>query len=389
MKNLRVLYINSAPQVSGAEIVLLNLIDALNNYPITPMAVCPRDGPLVKKLREKKVEVKIIHMRQLIRTSNLFRLTTYFSNFLSFSTSLRRTIKQNNIQIIHCNSFSSTLYALIAAKLSKIPLIWHMHDIVKYRLFNKIFIRVAGLGASKIICVSNAVKKNLVGFGINPRKCEVIYNYVDENKFLKGLNSGKFRREFKIKGDIHLVGIIGQIAEWKGQTIFLKAASEIIKDQPTVKFLIVGDIISEFESEYKDKVTNIIEQLNLTNNVILPGFREDIPQIMTDLNIVVHASIKPDPLPTVIIEAMTARKPIVATNVGGVPELVTNGVNGVIVQPQDPHELAKAILRLLKNPEEALMMGERGHEIAEIKFSINENVQKLLDVYQGVIPSDS
>ena len=385
MLRLNILYIIHSCQISGAEIVLINLLNLVKQKNIYPVVVLPQNGKLAKKIRKEKIQVKIVPLPFLVRTYNPLILINYFINYLSFSKSLYKIIKKNQIRIIHANSFRAAFYSLLVAKLLKIPLVWHMHDILDYRLFNKIFIKLTSFGASKIICVSKAVKENLIIFGVNSEKCRVIYNSIDKNKFLNtNVIYGKFRKEFNIPQDAILIGSIGQIAEWKGQEIFLNSISKVLIKYPKVKFTIVGDVISEKEERYKKTLKRFVKKNNLEKVVFFTGFRENISQIITDLNIIVHTSIKPDPLPTVIIEAMALGKPVIATNVGGVHELINHNLNGLIIPPKDPQKLSQAILKMLNNPELIKKMGKEGMIIADKKFGPIQNISKINNIYQNI-----
>jgi len=385
VRKLNVLYINHSSQISGAEVVLINLLNLVKQKNVYPIVILPQNGKLAKKIRKEKIQVEIVPIPFLVRTCNPLILINYFINYFLFSKSFYKIIKKYQIRIIHANSFQAAFYSLLVAKLLKIPLVWHMHDILSYRLFNKIFIKLTSFGVSKIICVSEAVKVNLTIFGVNSEKCKVIYNSINRSEFLNtNVIYGKFRKEYNISQDTILIGIIGQIAEWKGQEIFLNSISKVLIKFSKVKFIIVGDVISEKEEKYKKTLKKFIEKNNLEKVVFFTGFREDISQIITDLNIIVHTSIKPDPLPTIIIEGMALGKPVIATDVGGVRELITPNLNGLIIPPKDSQKLSQAILKMLSNPKLIKKMGKEGMMIADKKFAPIQNIRKINDIYQNI-----
>jgi len=380
---LKILFVNHVSLVSGAEKVLLTLVTSLDRDAVTAVVICPENGPLVKKLTSRDIIVRLIPMSSLVRTCNPLKLLKYLWCSIRFCKLLRHQVKELDIDIIHCNSFTAVLYSLLPAKLSKTPIIWHMHDILQARLSNKIFIRLAAHWTDKIICVSHATKKRLLEFGVDEKKCEVIYNSADQLSSQQQKTQGEFRKEFGIGDNARVVTMIGQIAQWKGQHVFIEAVSKLADRYTHIKYVIAGDILNQTEQLYKQHIHQMTDSLNLNDRIIFTGFRDDVQKIINDSDIIVHASVKPDPLPTVIIEAMSANKPAVATNVGGVPELVVDNETGFLVPPADSEQLAQAISKLLDDPEMANKFGINAETVIKKRFNIKDNLAKLLKVYNS------
>jgi len=246
---------------------------------------------------------------------------------------------------------------------------------------------LAELGANKIICVSNAVKENLISFGVKKEKCRVVYNSIYPPAEQQKRAKGDFHKEFGINIQTKVITMIGQIAEWKGQSILIEAVARLIK-RYDIKSFIVGDVISPSENHYKNTLYKITNDLNLNNHVIFTGFRTDIQTIINASDLIVHASVKPDPLPTVIIEAMNLGKPVVATHVGGVPELIQHNKTGLMVPPHNSEMLAEAISNLLDNPEKAESMGSNAKNVINKKFNPRVNLSKVLNIYYELLSED-
>ena len=384
---INVLFVSHTAQVSGAEKVLLNLLSYFDTNIVKPIVVCPENGTLVEDLRNQNVAVKLIPMPLLIRTFNPGKLLKYCLAFYRYARRFIREIRAAKADIVHCNSFTSTLYSILPAKLTKTPVIWHMHDILQDRLFNKIFIRVTALGADKIICVSDATKNALVKFGVRADKCDVIYNSI-RNSEARHNSLANFRQEIGATGNSKIISMIGQLAEWKGQDVFIDATTKLVRKFSNFKCVIVGDVISPSEERYKKNIFRMVDTLKLSNYIIFTGFRSDVQKIINDSDVIVHASIKPDPLPTAIIEAMNSGKAVVATNVGGVPELVTNYRTGLIVPPNDPVALANAIAKLIAAPEKAAEMGTLAKQVIQRRFNWRSNLRKILQLYNMLSPAE-
>ncbi len=156
-----------------------------------------------------------------------------------------------------------------------------------------------------------------------------------------------------------------------------------MKEIPETKFLIVGEDIDQNKKQ-EIKLRNLAEKLRLTDNIIFTGPRNDIPEIMLSLDIFVLSSLK-EHFGRVIIEAMACGKPVIATNAGGVPEIVKDDYTGILVPPRDSEALARAIIDLSKDKKKVELMGARGRKIAEELFSIKANVKKIEQIYESLL----
>jgi len=220
--------------------------------------------------------------------------------------------------------------------------------------------------------------------GVNPEKIVVNCCGINLRKYNPtSTNRGKIREEFNISEDTPLIGIIGQLTPWKGHREFLKAASIVIRKYPSAKFLIVGESIFE-ERNYKLELQELVNTLALSAKVIFSGFREDVPDIMASLSILVNASCS-EPFGLTIIEAMAIGKPVVATNAGGVREIINDGVDGILVPPKDPEKLAQAILRILDEPMRGKEMGEAGLKSVTERFSLERFTQETQRIYNQLL----
>ena len=156
----------------------MNLIDELPAYGIRPIVVCAAGSDLQTYYERKNVETHSTSMPWFTRQSGPLTWFIYGYSLLSFAFFLRRLVRKSRASLIHANGFIAALYAAIPAKLFRIPFIWHMHDILETGWFNTFFIRLAGRNADRIICVSEAVKARLVQFGVDVKKCRVLYNFI-------------------------------------------------------------------------------------------------------------------------------------------------------------------------------------------------------------------
>ncbi len=372
MKVHNILYTSlSGQMLGGGQRSLLLLLERLNRKKFKPFLVCPSKGGLVEKAEKQGVETRIIKMGR-IKNPNVFSTAATVIK-------LKKFIKDKNIDLIHTDSPRQAFYAGRAARSTGMPLIWHVRvSTPEKKSFEKFLFN----RAHKVIAVSKAANQRFQGFESAQEKVVVIYNGVDLTEFNPQPPDSQVREEFEIEKDWILIGTLGQLIPGKGQDIFLKAAAQVVKQTPKVKFMIVGDGIKA----YKQKLEDLSKDLGLSQNVVFTGFREDIPRIMNLLDITVLPSTTHlEGLSRVIIEAMASAKPVIATNSGGNPEAVLNGTTGILVPPEDSHSLAESILDLIRDEIKRNRMGEAGRKRAEKLFSIEKNISRIEKLYEELL----
>jgi glycosyltransferase involved in cell wall biosynthesis len=194
------------------------------------------------------------------------------------------------------------------------------------------------------------------------------------------------REEWGIPADVPLAGMVGRLVDWKGPDYFLRAAALVAEDLEEARFMLVGDALFG-ERAYVEELKALVRELGIEERVVFTGFREDVEDVMGCLDLVVHASVLPDPLPTVLIEALGMGLPVVATEGGGVREIVENGECGLVVPPRDVGAMAEAMKTLLRDGELAARMGEEGRRKVQATFDpevtsreLQEELLRLLEV---------
>jgi glycosyltransferase involved in cell wall biosynthesis len=211
-----------------------------------------------------------------------------------------------------------------------------------------------------------------------PEKIISIPTGTDLNRFNPDRVKGNIREELGIDQDTPLVGSISIIRTEKGYPYFLEAAQEILKVKPEARFLIVG-----YEPK-GDTLAQEVRRQGLDDRVFMPGLREDIPDILARLDVFVLCSLR-EAFGQAIAQALAMERPVVATNVGGIPELIKNNQTGLLVPPADSKALAKAILELLENRKKALKLGKNGRRLIEEKFSQKAMIDKIEVLYQELL----
>ncbi|HDH51780.1 MAG TPA: glycosyltransferase family 1 protein [Nitrospirae bacterium] len=305
---------------------------------------------------------------------------------------LYRLIRKEKPDIVHTHTAKAGTLGRIAARLAGVPVIlhtFHGHVLTGYfgRCRSWVFIlieKILALITTRLITLSEELKRELIDMGIGKEdKFEVIPLGLELEPFLDAeRHKGRFKNELGLSAETAVIGIVGRLVPVKRHKLFLDMA-KMIDSQADIKFVIVGD------GELRKELEDYAEKLGIADEVIFTGFRRDLPEIYAGLDIVVLTS-KNEGTPVSIIEAMAAARPVVATNVGGVPSLVKDGVTGLLVKPGDTDSLSDAVARLIKDPHLRQDMGREArsrvfpsYDISELVGRINVLYSSLRDKKQG------
>jgi glycosyltransferase involved in cell wall biosynthesis len=289
-------------------------------------------------------------------------------------------IKKEQIEIIYANSFTACLFCGSAAKFSRTTLIWHMRDLIRCSLFNKLFVALAGKWSNKVIATTSVMKHNLISCSVLPERIKVVHNGIDLDEYDRTkVDRTWFRNEIGVDIDTPLIGIVGQLTQWKGHQDFLQAACTMIKTIPQAKFLIVGDTRLPKDNTYRLELEDLVKALNLDRNVIFTGFREDIRDVIGSFDILVNASWA-EPFGRTIIEAMALGVPVIATKAGGIQEIITDGVDGLLFTMGDAEQLAQISLNILANSSQAKKITQNASRTVADRFSLAHQVTRIENI---------
>lgn len=378
MEKIPVMHLSASIQMGGAERAILQLANSLKDSAFNPIVTSfvqdwkPHNA-FIEALKAQDTNIRTITMSKKYPTPwwNPIR------NFLD----LCHLIKAEKIQILHTHGYRANIIGLLVSALLRVPIVttvhgWtiHTNSVKLYEYLDRFFLRFF----DKIIVVSDSIKNTLLNSRISAHKIEKIYNTVDCEMVKNNASLNEIRKRFHLSQSDKLVGAIGRLSKEKGIDYLLSAGIEIIAKYPDVKILIIGD------GPERQNLETLAKQLRISKNVIFCGFQENVTEFYHLIDIVVLPSIT-EGLPMVLLEALTYSKPIVATRVGGIPEVITNGKTGILVEPQNPSRLAEGIIRILKNPEEANRMASEGRKLVEECFNSNDWNKKVEKIYQEIL----
>lgn len=366
MEKINILYLaNTGDIVGGGEISLLDLLHGLNKEKFKPLVVCPFSGDLADEFKKLGIEIKIVKMGSLKIPNPV--------SFIRSVMTLVKILKNREIMLVHANGSRCAIYGSFACKIIGIPMIWHVRILESDGLLDRFLAKM-----STVIIVNSKAVAERFKWLRNKSKIKIIYNGIDLTKFGKTVQTEKIRKEFGFNLESPIVATVGRLDWYKAHQYFLQAAKKIKEILPNVRFLIVGD------GKRKSYLESLTKKLGLSENVVFAGNRRDIPDILECIDVFALSSIS-EGFGRSAVESMASEKPVVATRVGGLCEIVDDGMTGILVSPKDPTVLAKAVVELLKDKKKAKDMGIAGRKKVEKMFSIEKNVKKTEELYKKIL----
>jgi len=381
MKKINILFVSATSEIGGADLSLLDIIRKLNKELFNPIVVMPFKGPLIEDFKKAGAEVIIANTGYIRRYSNPFKLILNCFCILFSLGAMARLIRKRKVSFVHSNS-SIVFGGALAAKILGVKHLWHVREIKTSPRFITGFIkRLIIFTSTRVIAISGAVRESFKGIPGAKEKVTVIYDGVDLDIFYPRGKSKILLHEFRIGPDSNLIGAIGLILPLKGYEYFLEAAGLLNKDFPDTIFMIVGDTVIDRHNNYRQFLKKRAVDLGIESKVIFTGMRQDIPDIISLMDICVLSSVEPEGLGRVLIEAMSMRKPVITTRLGGQEEAVDYGAAGALVNARDPVGMAQAITALLKDKAGAESLAEKGYKRAVDSFNLNSSVRNLEEVF--------
>ncbi len=300
-----------------------------------------------------------------------------------------RLLRRIRPTIVHTHTAKAGMLGRVAAKLAGVPIIVHtFHGHVFHSYFSprktQFFLsieRTLAKFSDAIITISPKQRQEILGYGIGtPEKVRQIGLGLELQPFVEcDRLRGTLRRELQVGDDVPLIGIVARLVPVKGHAYFLDAAHIVAQSFPNARFLMIGD------GELRQELEAQADKLQIRRNVMFLGFRRDLPQIYADLDVIALSSLN-EGLPVTLIEGLSAGKPAVATNVGGVGDLVQHGKSGLLVPSKESRALADALCDLLRrSPEERRQMGRIGRETVYPKYHIATLAQHIERLYDELL----
>jgi len=360
----RILFLHHTAIIGGAE---LHLLAVARHFRETSTVVLLSDGPFRHSLQAAGVEVRVLPSKWAAR--GLRRANPRYSvgNVAAVICLAWLTARAaRDADLIYVNSPKALLVSSIARLVRRKPLLWFLHDLLDETHFSprtiRLLVTAANRTAARILANSKATAAAFVSAGGRSDLVRVVHDGLDADKFADtGVDLGALRVELGQTG-LPVLGVFSRITRWKGQDVVLRALVRL----PSLIAVFAGE---EEDRAFGNELRLLATSLGVADRMRFLGFRKDVPQLMRAVDCIVHISIDPEPFGRVVVEGMLAGRPVIATRAGGVPEIIEDGVSGILIAPGSPDELAEALLRIFSDPGAAARMAANGQARALALFS--------------------
>jgi len=356
-----VLHTESSKGWGGQENRILKESVGLGKYGIRVIILCQPGSTIEKNACSEGIEVRTCSMRRHYDVSAI--------------TYILRLIRKEAIDVINTHSGRDSFLAGIAGRISRrkpvIVRTRHLAIPMTSRITYSLLPHV-------VVTVSEYVRRYLIREGVCPENVVTIHTGIDMTKFSPEAVPGNLRQEMGMAEETPLIGTVAILRRKKGYHVLLDAIPLVLKKAPHAIFAFVGD------GPQKENISGTIEQLGLSGNVRLLGMRWDIPNVLKSIDIFALPTLQ-EALGSAFVEAMAMGKPVIGTNVGGVSEVIKDGSNGYLVEPNNAAALSEAILKVLEDPERGRSMGREGRRMVEELFTNEKMCEKMHDLYMSLL----
>ena len=371
-KTIAILFVIDGLEFGGGERVFLQLASGLKDrYRIS--VATNTDGEFARELRKLDIQTFSVEMHRQLALKPIRQI--------------RDIILQNRIALVHSQGARADFFARIAGRISDSPQIlctvaMPVEGFEVTSLRKRVYRFIDQLSENyvdRFLVVSNALERSLtLGRGISSERVVRIYNGIEVSEFQPTLQMNNLRDEWGIPHSEPLVGAIGRLVWQKGLEHLIQAAAEILAAVPDAWFLVVG------KGPFRKDLRALVRKLNISDRIIFTGFRSDIREILSTIDVLVIPSLL-EGFPLITLEAMAMAKPIVATQIIGINEQISDGLEGILVPPKNPKALGAAVLSLLHDRKLALRLGAGARSKVESCFSVEKMVRETEKVYLSLL----
>lgn len=367
----QIVHIIGGGEFGGAEQHVLRLTARLRETGCSPHVICLFREPFHQMLQEEGIPTTTVPMHHRLDWGVCLRLAAVF--------------KELRPDIVHTHGVRANLVGRLAARQSGIPIVTTVHSVLSQdypslasRLVNSFTERTTSHFTTHFIAVSRFIRDYLSASGIPKEKISVIYNGIDPGPWERWTGDTSFRSRFGIEPSAPLFGIIARLHPVKGHRYFLEAAHEVAQQFPEARFVIVG---SGF---YWQEIDSLIQKYGLSECCIRTGFLADAGPAYAALDCLVISSLS-EGFGLTALEAAALGKPVIATRVGALPEIISDGETGLLVPAADSGALAQAMIQIIQKPQERQLLGAAGRELLLKKFSMDQTVTKTAHLYRSLV----
>lgn len=370
----KVLYISPVAERGGAETVLLNILKFHDRRLFEPLVCFLRSGPVVDQVHQlgvRSILVKSARIRNVRQTLDVVR-------------AVRRVITSEHVDIVFGNLGTGHVFGGLAAIGTAAKSVWFQHGIASLR--DPLDWLAALIPSARIYVNSRATAAAQARLPRGGARVQLLYCGVDCSRFSPSPNGSRpLLGALGISARAPVVAMVARFQQWKGQDVLLHAAAKVIDECPDVRFVLVGDALFGLEPEFKRHLHQLVEKLKLASHVTFVGFRDDIPALLDEVDIVVHSHRAPEPFGLAVVEALLMEKPVITSDLGGPAEIITDGETGLLIPPGDAPSLARSIVGLVRDPARRIALGRAGRAAMVGRFTMERMIGELEASYRQLL----
>ena len=387
MSHIRILFVSdTGAELGGAERSLLALVEQLDQRRYELHAAVGSDGRFATLLRGAHVAVAVVRLGTIARTRNPLKLLLYALFLVHGVLALAWRIRRLRIDVVHANKNTLAIHAVPAVWLTGAAALWHVRN--PARNFGRVGAWLVR-HCDRLVCVSEPIARPFrEAFPDEVDRLAVVHEGIEPSPYAAREAGTDLRDLLGAQPGERWVGCVGRITPWKAQDDFLRAAALVAPSHPDARFLIVGDCVSSpaeraADEAYRDRLHLLADRLGIADVVRFTGYRDDVPAVMNALDVFVLPS-HDEPFGIVVLEAMAAARPIVATSGGGVPEIVRGDREALLVAPRDVEAMAQAVDRLLSEPDLAARLAHAAEQRVRDEFPIWRHGARMRELYEAL-----
>ena len=372
---IRAAFVNHHTGFGGAEMMLLTLLERLDRARVAPVLMTPGEGVLTEGARDLGVEVRVVPVAPSLLgvtrggAGSTLGSAAALAHLPAAAVRHARAIRAAGADVVVTNSAKAHVYGSLAGRLARRPVVWRMHDTMDSADFagstRRLLLAVGRRIPARILTVTDATGRVLVAGGVPPERVTTLYNGID----LAALRADAARAARR--DGAPRVGSVGRITPLKGHAVVIEAAARLQERGVDARFVIAGAPSHEAPG-HLEELRERAERLGVGERVELISPFPDLAEVLSSLDVMVSASVLPDSLPTTVIASMALGVPVVASELGGGPELVRDDETGIVVPPNDAGRIADAVAALIAAPERRAAYGRAASEDATARFDVDD-----------------
>lgn len=383
---MRVLFFSNIRTMSGGEEVLLDLLRSLPELEATVAA--PRGRFLDACDREGITTLRLRAPTELERERHIVWPLTFALRWMGALIETTVVLVRRHPDVLHANNFAAGIYAILPARLARVPLVWQIHDVFSAGSIEARVLKRLAPAARCLVAVSETVRKSLIEFGVSPDKIVTIPNAVDARSRFNPLARarGMIRAKLLIPEETVIICIVGQVSEHKGSGLIIEAMEQLVENVDRDMHLVVAGASPPQSGDYEEKLRKRVgSSAKLRERVTWLGQRSDIPDLMADSQVIVNASLVPEAFGMSVLEGMAMARIVIAPDAAGTAEIVENGQDGFLFNPGDAEDLALVLADIINGLERLDAVRESARHKALHQYDLALKCEAVSGLYERIV----